>query len=86
MDKNGFVSKVHHKKPPYREMPAPTRRANAGKSVIRSRVEHVFPDQKSRMDLFIRTVCIRRAEMKIGPANLVYSIRRFMYLERISAA
>jgi IS5 family transposase len=86
MDKNGFVSKVHHKKPPHREMPAPTRRANAGKSVTRSRVEHVFADQKSRMGLFIRTIGIQRAEMKIGMANLVYNIRRFIFLERIAAA
>lgn len=85
MDKNGFVSKVHHKKPQHREMPAPTRRANAGKSVIRSRVEHVFADQKSGMGLFIRTVGIRRAEMKIGLANLVYNIRRFIFLKRINA-
>lgn len=66
-------------------MPAPTRRANTGKSVIRSRVEHVFADQKSRMGLFIRTVGIKRTEMKIGMANLVYNIRRFIFLERISA-
>jgi len=85
MERHGFVSKVHHKKLPHREMPAPTRRANAGKSVIRSRVEHVFADQKSRMGLFIRTVGIQRAEMKIGMANLVYNIRRFIFLERISA-
>ena len=86
MERYGFVSKVHHKKPPHREMSASTRRANAGKSVIRSRVEHVFADQKSRMDLFIRTIGIQRAEMKIGMANLVYNIRRFIFLERISAA
>lgn len=85
MDKNGFVSKVPHKKPPHWEMPVPTRRANAGKSVIRSRVEHVFADQKSRMGLFIRTVGISRAEMKIGMANLVYNIRHFIFLERICA-
>ena len=35
--------------------------------------------------LFIRTVGIKRAEMKIGMANLVYNIRRFIFLERISA-
>jgi len=52
-------------------MPAPTRRANASKSVIRSRAEHVFADQKSRMGLFIRAVGIRRVGMKIGLANLV---------------
>ncbi len=85
MERPGFVSKVHHKKPPHRDMPTRTRRSNAGKSVIRSRVEHVFADQKSRMGLFVRTVGIKRAEMKIGLANLVYNIRRFLYLERINA-
>lgn len=64
---------------------ARSRRSNAGKSLIRSRVEHVFADQKSRIGLFVRTVGIRRAEMKIGVANLVYNIRRFLYLERINA-
>jgi hypothetical protein len=38
------------------------------------------------MGLFIRTMGIKRAEMKIGMANLVYNIRRFIYLERISSA
>jgi hypothetical protein len=28
----------------------------------------------------------RDAEMKIGLANLVYNIRRFLYLERIKSA
>ena len=85
MERHGFVSNVHHKKPPHRDMPPRTRRSNAGKSVIRSRVEHVFADQKSRMGLFVRTVGIKRAEMKIGLANLVYNIRRFLYLERVNA-
>lgn len=85
MERYGFVSRVHHKKPPHRDMPPRTRRSNAGKSVIRSRVEHVFADQKSRMGLFVRTVGIKRAEMKIGLANLVYNIRRFLYLERVNA-
>lgn len=38
------------------------------------------------MSLFVRTVGIQRAEMKIGLANLVYNIRRFLYLERIRSA
>ena len=37
------------------------------------------------MGLFVRTVGIQRAEMKIGLANLVYNIRRFLYLERVNA-
>lgn len=41
---------------------------------------------KDKPDLIIRTIGIKRAEMKIGLANLAYNIRRFIYLERISAA
>ena len=38
------------------------------------------------MDLFIRTVGIARARLKIGMANLVYNFRRLVYLDRIAAA
>ena len=55
-------------------MPETTRRANALKSKVRSGVEHVFAAQKDRMDLFVRTVGIARATVKIGMANLVYNI------------
>lgn len=50
------------------------RRANAEKSKIRSRVEHVFAEQKDRTWLFIRTIGIARAKVKIGMANLVYNV------------
>jgi len=43
-----------------------TRRANALKSKVRFRVEHVFATQKDRMDLFVRTIGIGRATTKIG--------------------
>jgi hypothetical protein len=58
-------------------MPTPIRRANGRKSAVRSRIEHVFAEQKDRMALFIRT---------IGLANLVYNIKRFIWLERTVAA
>jgi transposase, IS5 family len=73
MEKSGFVSHVHRKKPKGRPMPDATRRANAAKSKIRSRVEHVFAAQKDRMLLFVRTIGIPRATVKIGMANLVYT-------------
>ncbi|OAJ66207.1 transposase [Gluconobacter cerinus] len=85
MEKQGFVSRVHRKKPHLKPMPCHIQRSNAGKSVIRSRVEHIFADQKSQMGLFIRTVGITRATMKIGLANIVYNIRPFLFLKRISA-
>ncbi|KXV23735.1 transposase, partial [Gluconobacter oxydans] len=68
MEKQGFVSKVHRKKPHLKPMPRHIQKSNAGKSVIRSRVEHVFADQKSQTGLFIRTVGITRATMRIGLA------------------
>ena len=68
LNENGFVSHIHHKKPKGRAMPETTRRANNAKSKIRSRVEHVFAEQKDRMELFIRTIGIARATTKIGIA------------------
>ena len=69
LEKNGFVSRIHRKKPPRRPMPETTRRANALKSKVGSGVEHVFAVQKDKMDLFIRTIGIARATMKIGMAK-----------------
>jgi transposase, IS5 family len=86
MEKNGFVSHVHRKKPKSRAMPEALSRANNAKSKIRSKVEHVFAEQKDRMDLFIRTIGIARATVKIGLANLVYNIKRLLFLKRIAAA
>ena len=43
-------------------MPERTAKANAAKSTVRARVEHVFAHQKAKMGLFIRVIGIRRAE------------------------
>jgi IS5 family transposase len=86
LEKNGFVSRIHRKKPLGRPMPETTRRANALKSKVRSGVEHVFAVQKDKMDLFIRTVGIARAQVKIGMANMVYNMKRLVFLDRLAAA
>ena len=86
IEKNGFVSRIHRKKPKGKPMPEAMRRANAEKSKVRSRVEHVFAEQKDRMGLFIRTIGIARAKVKIGLANLVYNIKRLVFLQRTAAA
>jgi hypothetical protein len=75
MKKNGFSSHVHRKKPKGKPMPIAVRRANAAKSKVRSRVEHVFAGEKDRTGLFIRTIGIARARVKIGMANLVYNFK-----------
>ena len=84
--RNGFISRIHRKKPKGRPMSAATRRANALKSKVRSRVEHVFAAQKDRMDLFVRTVGIARATTKIGMANLVYNVKRLLFQRRLAQA
>ena len=76
----GLVSRIHRKKPQGRPMPERTRRANAGKSAVRSKVEHVFAHQKGLMGLVVRSIGIARARVKIGLVNLAYNIRRFVWL------
>ena len=86
MDENGFAAHVHRKKRAGRPMANATSRANNVKSRIRSRVEHVFAEQKDRMDLFIRTIGLPRATTKIGLANIVYNLKRLVFLQRTAAA
>lgn len=80
LSRRGFVSRIHRKKPQGRPMPERVRIANAQKSRVRSAVEHVFAHQKGPMALFVRTIGIARAKVKIGLANLAYNMRRFIWL------
>ncbi|MCC3244495.1 transposase [Methylocystis sp. WRRC1] len=81
LTRRGFVSRIHRKKPQGRPMPERVRIANAQKSKVRSAVEHVFALQKGPMALFVRTIGIGRARVKIGLANLAYNMRRFVFLK-----
>ena len=62
--------------------PQATARANAKKSSIRARVEHVFAHQKNRFGLFVRTIGLARAEAKMTLANLAYNFDRLIFHER----
>jgi transposase, IS5 family len=77
---NGLRSQIHRKKPRGKPMPRRTARANARKSAVRSAVEHVFARQKGPMALSIRTIGLTRARTKIGLANLVYNMKRMVWL------
>ena len=76
----GFMSRIHRKKPQGKPMPKHVARANAAKSEVRAHVEHVFARQKGPMALVIRTIGLARAKVKIGLANLVYNMRRMVWL------
>jgi len=81
----GRVSRIHRKKPKGKPMPARTARANAARSTVRARIEHVFARQKDQMGLFVRTIGIVRAKAKITLANLAYNIDRLIFHERRAA-
>ena len=83
--KRGFISRIHRKKPKGRLMPERMRIANARKSKIRSAVEHVFAHQKGLIGLFVRTIGLARARVKIGLANIAYNMRRLVWLNTQSA-
>lgn len=82
MERQGFRSQVHHRKPKGRPMAPHIRRGNAGRSKMRAAIEHVFAHQKGPMALAIRTIGIARAKVKIGLANIPYNIRRLVFLGR----
>ncbi len=75
-----FVSQVHYRKPQGKAWPEVWRQSNREKSPIRAKVEHVFAVQKHKMGLFIRTIGIARATVKIGLANLAYNIKQLIFL------
>jgi IS5 family transposase len=82
LKRQGRVSRIHRKKPRGKPMPERTAKANAAKSRVRARVEHVFARQKDQMGLFIRTIGVKRAEAKITLTNLAYNMHRLIFHER----
>jgi transposase, IS5 family len=71
---NMMTSCIRRRKPTGRPMPESTAQANARKSAIRARVEHIFAHQKNRFGLFIHTIGIVRAEAKRTLANFHHLI------------
>ena len=77
-----LTSRIHRRKPQGKPMPGAIARANAAKSSIRAHVEHVFAHQKNRFGLFIRTICLARAEAKLTLCNRAYNFDRLIFHER----
>jgi IS5 family transposase len=77
---HGLRSRLHRKKPKGKSMPKRTAQANGRKSKVRAAVEHVFAHEKGPMGLVVRTIGLARARVKIGLANLVYNMKRAVWL------
>jgi len=56
-------------------------KADEQRSKIRSAVEHVFARHKEKMKLFVRTIGISRAKVKIGMANIACDMLRYVFNE-----
>ncbi len=85
MERSGFMSKVHFRRRAGVGLTASQAKANAARSRVRSAVETVFAAQKHRFGLFVRTIGVARATVKIGLANIAYNVTRLIRLRTRSA-
>ena len=87
LEAGGYRNQVHVKGQRNNPLTKRQKGANRLKSKIRARVEHVFGAMENEQGgLFVRTIGIARAKTKISLMNLVYNMRRFVTLHRISAS
>jgi len=83
----GYESRIHRRGARNRPLSQRQQAGNTTRSRVRARVEHVFADQENAMrGKFVRTIGMARACVKIGMMNLVYNMRRLVWLERVAAA
>lgn len=82
----GYRSHVHRKGKRNKPLTEREKQGNKTKSRIRARVEHVFGSITNEQGgLFSRVIGMPRNAMKIGMMNIVYNMRRFVFLSRQSA-
>ena len=87
LKERGYKSRIHRRGARNHPLSDRQKVANTTRSRVRARVEHVFGDQENAMGgIFVRTIGIARAAVKIGMMNLVYNMRRLVSLERVAAA
>ena len=87
LKEQGYKSRIHRRSVRNHALSERQQAANTTRSRVRARVEHVFADQENGMGgIFVRIVGMARAAAKIGMMNLVYNMRRLVWLERVAAA
>jgi IS5 family transposase len=87
LKEQGYKSRIHRRGSRNHPLSERQQAANTTRSRVRVRVEHVFGDQENAMGgKFVRTIGIARAGVKIGMMNLVYNMRRLVWLERVAVA
>lgn len=85
LQRRGLRERIQFRRPPRRRLSGLRARANTVRARVRSAIEHVFARQKHRMALFVRTIGLVRARVKIGLANLAYNLTRMAWLDARAA-
>ncbi|RKK01034.1 IS5 family transposase, partial [Pseudoroseomonas wenyumeiae] len=85
LERRGLSERLQFRRPPRRQLSEQQAKASASRARIRSGIEHVFAAQKHRMALFVRTIGLARAQVKIGMANLAYNSTRLAWLSTRAA-
>jgi len=77
LPKANYRSHIHRNSTRKRPLNEREQEANRKRSKVRARVEHVFAQQANRL---VRIIGQVRAGVKIGMMNLVYNMRRLVWL------
>ncbi|MXP66089.1 IS5 family transposase [Roseomonas sp. M0104] len=85
LERRGLSKRIQFRGAPLRGLSEQQAKANAARARICSSIEHVFAAQKHRMVLFVRTIGLARAPVKIGMANLAYNFTRLAWLSARTA-
>lgn len=86
LKKKGYRSKVQRKGSRNQPLSKREQQGNRTRSKVRSRVEHIFGAQSNLRRKAIRSIGMVRANTEVGLMNLVYNLRRFCFLERVSSS
>jgi IS5 family transposase len=85
LKEEGYRSQVHKKGKRNKPLSDTEKQSNTKKSSVRARVEHVFGSITNEQGgLYCRVIGVARATIKIGLMNLVYNMRRYVTLHRMS--
>ena len=83
LEQAGMNDKIHEKGHKHQCLSQAQLRRNHQKSKIRARIEHVFGFMhQKRGNIFIYTIGLLRAQVKIGLMNLAYNMSRYALLTR----
>lgn len=80
----GIESQIHKRAYKNKPLTEVEKESNRIKSKTRARVEHVFAWMEQTTGMFVRTIGKKRAGIKIGFMNLIYNMKRYIFLKRIN--